>query len=129
MGIQIAEGLGWLHGKTFAIAHLDLKPDNVLVDKKGVCKVHDFGMSKLRKGSTTLIANKGGNALYASPEFLDPYCGLGDADIKSDVYSFSLLFWNILTGDIPNGHIQTFEELLEEVVMNGYRPPQTGKDE
>eukprot|EP01126_Amoeba_proteus_P025084 TRINITY_DN250_c0_g2_i10.p1 TRINITY_DN250_c0_g2~~TRINITY_DN250_c0_g2_i10.p1 ORF type:complete len:200 (+),score=38.36 TRINITY_DN250_c0_g2_i10:605-1204(+) len=28
MGIQIAEGLGWLHGKTFAIAHLDLKPDN-----------------------------------------------------------------------------------------------------
>ena len=51
----ICEGLKYLHNRSEPILHLDLKPDNILLDKNMVPKLADFGLSKIFEGTTTGI--------------------------------------------------------------------------
>ncbi|GJN37310.1 hypothetical protein PR202_gb26247 [Eleusine coracana subsp. coracana] len=94
--LAIARGLGYLHDGCIApIIHCDIKPDNILLDGRGVPRITDFGISKLL-GSHQVhatVTNVRGTRGYIAPEWLR-----GDArvDTRADVYSFGVLLLEII---------------------------------
>ncbi|KAJ7616884.1 kinase-like domain-containing protein [Mycena rosella] len=96
--LGVACGLKFLHDN--GIVHGDLKVANVLVDKRGVACICDFGISRIagRPGFTT---RSQGTTPYKAPELLaDPK---SSTTIQSDIYSFALLVLEILTADTLKG--------------------------
>ncbi len=94
---SVAKALGASHDR--GIIHRDLKPANVLVANDGRVKLVDFGLSKFHDpdGDVTRTAGTVGTVAYMSPE---QACGakLGPA---SDVFSFGVLAYELLTGQRP----------------------------
>jgi serine/threonine protein kinase/tetratricopeptide (TPR) repeat protein len=94
--IQIAEALSEAHEK--GIVHRDIKPDNIMVDSKNRIKVMDFGLAKF-KGSINLTKSGGtiGTIQYMSPEQIQG----AEIDHRSDIFSFGIVFYELLTGHTP----------------------------
>lgn len=114
--IGIIHGMLYLHDVKH-IAHLNLKPNNVLVDDEYTTFLSDFGLSQLI--DRTHAANVGleGDLIYLSPEILRGEA----ADYKADVYSFSMILFEMITGIRPFREI-TNKKLLIKSIVNGKRP-------
>ncbi|KYQ89723.1 SH2 domain-containing protein [Tieghemostelium lacteum] len=112
-----ALGMNWLHLSNPPILHLDLKPANLLVDNNWVVKVADFGLSKIKQGSST--SGQAGSPLYMAPEMLLNQ----EYDEKADVFSFGILLWELLTKQEPYNKLYTsYPALVEGVVHKKNRP-------
>ncbi|MEX1138080.1 MAG: protein kinase [Bacteroidota bacterium] len=96
VALQIAEALQEAHVK--GIVHRDIKADNVMLTAKGQAKVMDFGLAKL-KGSLKLTKTSStvGTLGYMAPEQIQG----GEVDLRSDVFSFGVLLFEMLTGKLP----------------------------
>lgn len=97
MALDIARGMNYLHHCNPPIVHRDLKSSNLLVDKNWTVKVGDFGLSRL-KHETYLTTKTGkGTPQWMAPEVLrnEP------SDEKSDVYSYGIILWELVTEKIP----------------------------
>ncbi|XP_057754429.1 receptor-like kinase TMK2 [Arachis stenosperma] len=92
IAIGIAQGLEYLHqGCTTKILHLDIKPENILLDKHFCPKISDFGLARIcqKKESNVSILGTRGTPGYIAPEiFSRAYGRISD---KSDVYSYGML--------------------------------------
>ena len=87
---QILEGLEYLHDRN--IAHRDLKPQNVLMNKEGIVKVADFGLAKkLRKISTLNVVS----LWYRAPELL---LGLKNYSPNIDIWSLGCMLAEFILG-------------------------------
>lgn len=95
--LQVARALNYL--STLGIVHRDVKPANIIIDESGVAKLMDFGILKSVHGKCTLTTSGiiMGTPYYLSPEQVtDSYI-----DIKSDVYSLGITFYQLVTGKVP----------------------------
>lgn len=112
---QIIYGLEYLH--MHGICHRDLKPENILLDEDLYPKLTDFGLSKIisneKNNSGTL-----GTAKYIAPEiWIDSHYST-----KSDVYAYSIILYEIITGEIPFKNLNNFFKIGLEVSINNLRP-------
>ena len=101
---QIGQALEFVHQKS--ILHLDIKPGNILIDKKNNARLIDFGVSKRydieqqETSTTTLTLSKG----FAPIEQYDD-AGTQSFSPCPDIYSLGATMYNLLTGVIPTESI------------------------
>ncbi len=108
---QIAEGLQAAHDR--GIVHRDIKSGNIMMTKKNQVKIMDFGLAKI--AGTAQVTKKGttiGTTSYMSPEQTT-----GEkVDQRSDIWSFGVLFYELLTGHFPfKGE---YEQAIQYAIVN-----------
>ncbi|MED6169436.1 PR5-like receptor kinase [Stylosanthes scabra] len=97
--IGIARGLEYLHrGCSTRILHLDIKPQNILLDEDFCPKIADFGLAKICKKKESIVSFLGtrGTPGYIAPEVFSRT--FGKVSHKSDVYSFGMLILELVGG-------------------------------
>jgi serine/threonine protein kinase/tetratricopeptide (TPR) repeat protein len=94
--IQTGDALHDAHSR--GIIHRDVKCDNIMVNQRNQVKVMDFGLAKL-KGSLKITRSSStvGTLAYMAPEQLHG----GDVDVRSDIFSFGIVLYEMLTGQTP----------------------------
>eukprot|EP01101_Sappina_pedata_P005421 TRINITY_DN2474_c0_g2_i1.p1 TRINITY_DN2474_c0_g2~~TRINITY_DN2474_c0_g2_i1.p1 ORF type:complete len:508 (-),score=208.20 TRINITY_DN2474_c0_g2_i1:62-1585(-) len=120
MALDAALGMNWLHCSNPQIIHRDLKPSNLMIDANGIVKVGDFGLSTIKNGRYEKPKGKGliGTPLWMAPEL---FMG-GTANDKTDVYSFSIILWELVTGEEPFADLEDELESFKRAVSLGLRP-------
>ena len=120
---QICEALQFAHNE--GIVHRDIKPENLLLDKKGRLKITDFGIAKIiglpaDKMSLTGVRDVMGTPHYMAPEQIEKP---QTVDHRADIYSLGVVFYEMLTGELPMGKFQPpsrkviIDARLDEVVL------------
>lgn len=110
IGIQLAEGLEWLHQA--GVLHRDLKPANVLFDEEGRPLLVDFGLARVAEADS--LTQTG--ALLGTPSYMSPEQARGErAQLgpRSDVFGLGALLYHCLTGRPPFLGSTTLSTLLE----------------
>jgi serine/threonine-protein kinase len=92
---QICRALALVHGQ--GAVHRDLKADNILVDRRGVVRVVDFGLAAFADPQLGFAPGEMGTFTYMAPETLH-----GRTTAASDVYGLGLLMYELFTGGGPH---------------------------
>ncbi len=114
---KIGEAIEYIHEN--GIVHRDIKSNNIKITSRWQVKLLDFGIARAEAGHTmTQVGMVIGTPIYLSPEQLR-----GErADARSDIWALGVLFYEMLTGDMPF-KAETFGELYERITSSGYPPP------
>jgi predicted Ser/Thr protein kinase len=120
---QVCEALEYAHG--LGVVHRDIKPENVLLDKQGRVKIADFGLAKfVRKAPADITLTQAHQAMgtphYMAPEQLHRPL---EVDHRADIYSLGVVFYEVLTGELPIGRFDPpsrkvrVDVRLDEIVL------------
>ena len=108
--IQVCQAVRYAHQSL--IIHLDLKPQNILVEESGSVKLLDFGVSKIVEEHNEL-KNNPFTLAYASPEQI----AKEDLNTASDIYSLGVIFGELISGKHPfNSYLKSPQKLKEAIV-------------
>jgi len=102
---QICTALQFAHDE--GVVHRDIKPENILLNKKGQVKIADFGLAKLLGAApdTALTMSQAamGTFNYMAPEQRE---NAQKVDHRADIYSLGVVFYEMLTGEVPMGRFE-----------------------
>ena len=121
---QICDALQYAHDE--GVVHRDIKPENVLVDRKGRVKIADFGLAKIMATDPAdlRLTDEGqvmGTPHYMAPEQVEHPL---EVDHRADIFSLGVVFYEMLTGELPLGKFQppsrkvAVDVRLDEVVLH-----------
>ena len=133
----ICDALQYAHDR--GIVHRDIKPENILIDKEGKVKIADFGIAKMIEpgaGGTEVTEGTEGTAIGAArrhgptgvvgtPKYMAPEQAEkpGAVDHRADIYSLGVVFYEMLTGELPGKLLEApskkvqIDVRLDEVVL------------
>ncbi|EYU43819.1 hypothetical protein ABFS82_07G058900 [Erythranthe guttata] len=121
LSLDAAFGMEYLHLRN--IVHFDLKCDNLLVNlgdpQRPVCKVGDFGLSRIKQ-NTLVSGGVRGTLPWMAPELLNG--SSSRVSEKVDVFSFGIAMWEILAGEEPYANMHC-GAIIGGIVNNTLRPP------
>ena len=111
--LQVAEALKYIHKKN--IAHLDIKPSNIMLNGNDEIVLIDFGVSKQYDltGGQTSVSPVGRSSGYAPLEQYDPN-GVKDFSPQTDIYSLGATYFKLLTGITPLNAFGITKGFLQE---------------
>ena len=121
---QICEALQFAHNE--GIVHRDIKPENLLIDKKGRVKITDFGIAKILDIATGKVGLTGAKDVVGTPHYMAPEQIEKPqmVDHRADIYSLGVVFYEMLTGELPLGKFAPpskkvqVDVRLDEVVLH-----------
>ena len=94
--LQLTDGVNIAHSSY--IIHRDLKPQNIMIQDNGEIKITDFGIA-MALNNTQLTQT---NSVMGSVHYLPPEQASGKgATVKSDIYSMGIMFFELITGNLP----------------------------
>jgi serine/threonine-protein kinase len=93
--LELVEGAcaGLAHAHQAGVVHLDIKPDNLMLDESGIVKVLDFGIARVLQSGLLVTRQLGGTLRYMSPEQIDGK----PLDHRSDVFSLGCALFELIT--------------------------------
>ncbi|MFO1040535.1 MAG: serine/threonine-protein kinase [Planctomycetaceae bacterium] len=120
---QICDALQFAHEE--GVVHRDIKPENILIDKRGRVKIADFGLAKLlgRAANFPTLTETHqvmGTPAYMAPEQME---GRRSIDHRADIFSLGVVFYELLTGELPLGRFAppsqkySLDVRLDEIVL------------
>ncbi|MBN2711863.1 MAG: serine/threonine protein kinase, partial [Planctomycetes bacterium] len=113
--MQVAEALSCAYEA--GIIHRDLKPANIMLTERGLVKVTDFGLAKTV--SSELDVTEAGT-IVGTANYMSPEQGQGKAlDVRSDIYSLGIVFYELLAGRVPF----IADQASAVLYMHVYEPP------
>lgn len=120
---QVCDALQYAHDE--GIVHRDIKPENVLIDRKGRVKIADFGLARLLGKTADNFTLTGTQQVMGTPKYMAPEQleGTHDVDHRADIYSLGVVFYEMLTGELPLGRFAPpskkvqVDVRLDEVVL------------
>ena len=88
------------------VVHRDIKPENVLLDRRGRVKIADFGLARLLGQVHDDFTLTGSHQVMGTPKYMAPEQmeGSHDVDHRADIYSLGVVFYEMLTRELPLGH-------------------------
>lgn len=130
---QVCDALQFAHDH--GIVHRDIKPENILIDRKGGAKIADFGVVRIVTGeegdslAASASAPEHGRTeagkIIGTPQYMAPEQKEhpGDVDHRADVYALGVVFYEMLTGELPGQPIEVpsgkigIDVRLDEIVL------------
>jgi serine/threonine protein kinase/Tfp pilus assembly protein PilF len=114
---QICEALATAHRK--GVIHLDLKPQNIMVDNNGNVYTMDFGLARSVVTPASSLSKKiMGTPAYMSPE----QAKAEETDHRSDIYSIGIIMFEMFTGTLPFD-AETREGYIQKHIEEKPKPP------
>ena len=120
---QLCDALQYAHDE--GIVHRDIKPENVLLDKKGGVKFADFGLARILDKSSDNFTLTDTHQVMGTPRYMAPEQmeRSHEVDHRADIYSLGVVFYEMLTGELPLGRFAPpsrkvqLDVRLDEVVL------------
>lgn len=120
---HLCDALQYAHDK--GIVHRDIKPENILIAGDGTVKVADFGLSRILGDESQHETLTGTHQVMGTPRYMAPEQleGSHGVDHRADIYSLGVVFYEMLTGELPIGRFAApskkaeIDVRLDEVVL------------
>ena len=97
--LDIARGIKYLHEHKPPVIHRDCKSSNILITSRGVAKIADFGLAKVKQSTRSMVRSLVGTVNWQAPEL---WHAAPKYNHKVDTFSCGLVFWEILQWHNPS---------------------------
>lgn len=110
---HLCDALQYAHDK--GVVHRDIKPENILMAADGSVKIADFGLSRILGNESQQTLLTGTNQVMGTPRYMAPeqFEGFHGVDHRADIYSLGVVFYEMLTGELPIGRFAPPSEKVE----------------
>lgn len=120
---HLCDALQFAHDQ--GIVHRDIKPENILIGKDGSVKIADFGLSRVVQNESFETGLTQAHQILGTPRYMAPeqFEMSRKVDHRADIYSLGVVFYEMLTGEVPTGrfeppsHKVSIDVRLDEIVM------------
>lgn len=120
---QLCEALEYAHSE--GVIHRDIKPENIMIDKKGRVKIADFGLARIVRGDIRIDPVTRTQEVMGTLDYMAPEQRMKskDVDLRVDIYSLGVVFYEMLTGELPIGKFEVpsrkvqIDVRIDDVVM------------
>ncbi len=101
------------HAHAHGILHRDVKPSNILIDQAERIYLTDFGLARIASNTESTLSQ---DMMVGSPQYVSPEQAKGEpVDARTDVYSFGIVIYEMLTGRVPFQSETPYSTILAQI--------------